>query len=372
MGLGEWITNRRGFVGFGRPELRRFAILVVLVALWGYFQAYPANNFVTYTYMMNEYRDPLADILLDQIRPLVILGGSIWQSALTGADVCCYLLISVGALMSLWNPKTRQFLQETLCIGLVANMFRMLAIVVTNVPDSHGDCYPLVALPSFVTGSWMFTTVRSNACGDMVISGHTLNATMGAGLVWISGWEIMDTYSEWGKRAVFIWQLVYKTFALSFLSLTIVFLFVSLSHYTSDILLGSSYGLIALYFSDFRTLLFRILAWVARVITLTADEKEHDTSIQPASKTPMRYSGSNRPSLSMATTTKQDDRVHQLNQLSQNAIGPESEFKELDTSSVSIQSKSKKKYTSKGKLREEEAEQIELRTATYAIDEEDN
>jgi hypothetical protein len=127
------------------------------------------------TYPLEEARDRrwfiLKDLMFEVISPA---SGSVLQSLSCFADVSPLLF---NCLLFMLLIARRDIIRFTEYSSIQIYMFlgNALVHIVTTLPDSHGLSETCIDRKYYSMGDWIYYTLTTSYCGDMLWSGHTAN-----------------------------------------------------------------------------------------------------------------------------------------------------------------------------------------------------
>lgn len=141
--------------------------------------------------------------------------------------------------------RTLIVFRRILCVGTLVYLVRSMLLRLMILPSEYPMCTPVLrqTFAERLYGAFRVSSGLEITCYDFIFSGHTALTTM---LAWF--WAMYTVYfifpnkhkSSRFIRYMVLW--IIRVFAIAFLSLTVLFLIYSRSHYTLDVILGLIMG----------------------------------------------------------------------------------------------------------------------------------
>lgn len=153
--------------------------------------------------------------------------------------------ISFRRMFLVCGIRTLIVFRRILCVGTLMYFVRAMLLRLMILPSEYPMCTPMLR-QSFVErlyGAFRVASGLEITCYDFIFSGHTALTTV---LAWFwSMYTVYFIFPNKHKSSRFIRYMVLwiiRFFSIAFLSLTVLFLIYSRSHYTLDIILGLIMG----------------------------------------------------------------------------------------------------------------------------------
>ena len=206
-------------------------IFSIIFTLFAFYIFAISSNIVVHYNNANKYRD--CNILYDVWKNIFVneIDRDTYIVYYTIIDYIPWTLIFINVFAICYQiyKNKKNFIVRVLCAESILMIANAIAQIVTILPDPDSDKNICNNESYSVYGSWIFTRVSSNNCGDMMWSGHTSHTIF---MIILFYWILME-YEHFKQIKNF--KMIYFLFGsvlILFEANSLVFLSI---HYSVDI-----------------------------------------------------------------------------------------------------------------------------------------